>query len=271
MIQPLLIAFDMDGTLLNEKKTISFRTKRLLKKLSKEGHKIVLASGRPSRAMMKYYDELGLKTPLICYNGAYVFSPYDKDFKTVEFEFPKEVIIQVMEKIKPHIINVMCEDNDNIWVDKEDKYLARFFWYENMNVIYGDLSKTLTKNPMTCIAQAPYEYRDTKEIEKIMEDYPGLGVRFWTGSPYFELYYEGTSKGASVKNVASYYNIPKERIVVFGDAENDREMLEEAGISVAMSNGKETLKQKAKIISIKDNNHNGIYHTLKLILKEFCR
>ena len=82
-----LIAFDMDGTLLNDKKNISFLTRHYLKKLSRQGHKIVLASGRPSRAMNRYYDELGLSTPMICYNGAYLFSPKDKNFKAIEFEY----------------------------------------------------------------------------------------------------------------------------------------------------------------------------------------
>ena len=268
--KPCLIAFDMDGTLLNSKKTISFRTKSYLKKLTKQGHKIVLASGRPSRAMLKYYDELGLDTPLICYNGAYVYSPKDKNFKPIEFEFPKEVIVDVIEKIRPHIKNVMCEDNENIWVDKKDEYLDKFFWYDNMNVIFGDLKDTLNKNPMTCIVQTPFEYRDTHEIEDVMKAYPKMDARFWTGSPYFELYYKETSKGHSVKYVADYYDIPKERIIAFGDAENDREMFEFAGHSIAMSNGKESLKKSAKHVSFKDNDHNGIYHTLKKLLKEIA-
>ena len=268
-LKPLLIAFDMDGTLLNEKKTISFRTKRLLKKLTKQGHKIVLASGRPSRALLAYYNQLGLNTPLVCYNGAYVFSPNDKNFKTIEFQFPKHIITEVIDKIRPHIKNVMCEDEQNIWVDKKDDYLDKFFWYENMNVIFGDLVDTLHKDPMTCIVQTPFEYRDTHEIEKVMEKYPELEARFWTGSPYFELFYKQISKGSSIKLISEYYSIPKERIIAFGDAENDKEMFEFAGISVAMSNGKESLKKASKYISVKDNDHNGIYHTLKKILKEF--
>lgn len=267
MSKPYLIAFDMDGTLLNEKKTISLRTKRYLIKLSKEGHKIILASGRPSRALKHYYDELKLSTPMVCYNGAYVFSPNDPSFKPIEFEFPREVIINVINKIRPHIRNVMCEDEENIWVDKKDEYLDKFFWYDNMNVIKGDLAETLNKNPMTCIVQTPFEYRDTHEIEEVMKDYPNLAARFWTGSPYFELYYKQTSKGSSIEKIAAYYDIPKERIISFGDAENDKEMFECSGISVAMKNGKESLKKSAKLISIKDNDHNGIYHTLKQILK----
>lgn len=269
-MKPCLIAFDMDGTLLNEKKKISWRTKHYLKKLSKQGHKIILASGRPSRALIRYYKELQLDTPMICYNGANVFSPNDPNFKPIEFEFPKEVIVEIIDKIRPHIKNVMCEDEQNIWVDKKDEYLDTFFWYNGMNVIYGELKDTLKKNPMTCIVQTPFEYRDTNDLDKVMESYPDLCARFWTGSPYFEIFYKGISKGSSLEVISKYYDIPKERVIAFGDAENDREMFEFAGISVAMSNGKDSLKKAANHVSIKDNNHNGIYHTLKQILKRFA-
>ena len=96
--QPYLIAFDMDGTLLNERKSISFKTKHYLRKLAKQGHKIILASGRPSRALYKYYYQLKIDTPMICYNGAYYFSPFDKNFKPVAFEFPRKTIIEVIEQ-----------------------------------------------------------------------------------------------------------------------------------------------------------------------------
>lgn len=266
-MEPFLIAFDMDGTLLNDKKNISYRTKRYLLSLAKKGHKIVLASGRPSRAMWRYYNELKLDTPLICYNGAYTFSPKDKNFPTSIFEFPKDVVKEVYLQVKPYALNVMCETDTEIWVDKSDQYLAKFFWYDGMDIKFGDLDKTLDKNPMTMIVQTPEELKDTEPIKKIVAKYEGLEARFWTGSPYFELFYKNISKGSALKLIAEYYNIPKERIIAFGDAGNDVEMFEVAGTAVMMSNGKATLKEKSHMVSIKDNNHNGIYHTLKYLFK----
>ena len=262
-----LIAFDMDGTLLNSKKKISFLTKIYLKKLQKQGHKIVLASGRPSRALVKYYKQLGLTTPMICYNGAYYFSPKDKNFPVHEFEFPKEIVKKIYKEIKPYAKNVMCETDTEIWLDKEDLYLAKFFWYEGMKMHYGELPTILDKNPMTMIVQTPIEMHDTQKIDKIVEKYDGIAARFWTGSPYFELFYKVTSKGNAIKEVAKYYDIDKDHIIVFGDAENDVEMFLEAGTSIAMKNGKQTLKEHATHISLKDNDHNGIYHTLKAFFK----
>lgn len=265
-IEPKVIAFDMDGTLLNNKKKVSFLTRLYLKKLAKEGHIIILASGRPSRALWKYYHQLNLKTPMICYNGAYVFDPNDDKFPKIEFQFPREIIIETLQKIKPHIKNVMCETDTEIWVDKKDEYLESFFWYKGMNIHYGDLAETLNKNPMTCIVQTPFEYRETHDIEKALAKYPKLGARFWTGSPYFEIYYKETSKGNALKHICNYYGIPTSRLIVFGDSTNDIEMFEVAGTSVLMSNALHDLKEKTTMISIKDNDHNGIYHTLKKLL-----
>ena len=264
--EPKVIAFDMDGTLLNKKKKISFLTCKYLQKLSKQGHKIILASGRPSRSMWVYYNKLKLKTPMICYNGAYVFDPNDDKFPKIEFEFPKETIITVLKRITSHIKNVMCETDTEIWVDKKDEYLERYFWYEGMDIHYGDLAETLNKNPMTCIVQTPYEYRETHDIDNAIKDFPLIAARFWTGCPYFELYYKETSKGNALKRICEYYNIPLTDLIVFGDATNDVEMFEVAGTSILMSNAKYDLKDKVDMISIKDNNHNGIYHTLKKLL-----
>lgn len=261
-----LFAFDMDGTLLNKKKNISLKTKRLLKKLQKQGHVVALASGRPSRSLFRYYNELNLNSPMICYNGAYLFSPKDPMFPKHEFQFPKDVVLSLYNDIKPYVCGIMCETDTEIWVDKIDSYLDKFFWYKGMNVHEGEFEKTLNKNPMTMICKTI----NGKDKDKILEasyKYPEIEIRFWTGSDYFELYFKKTSKGACVTDIANYYGIDKNHIVVFGDAENDVEMLEVAGYSIAMSNSKDFVKEHAKYISLRDNNHNGIYYTVKALLK----
>lgn len=262
-----LFAFDMDGTLLNKKEKILSKTKRLLRKLSKQGHVIVLASGRPSRALKSYYNELKLTSPMICYNGAYCFSPKDPHFPVHEFEFPKEIVKSICKDIRPYIENIMCETDKDIWVDQEDTYLDKFFWYDQMNVHKGDLLEILNEDPMTMIAKFVKGKEQEEAIVKEIAKYPEIDVRFWTGSPYFELFYPKTSKGASLKTIAKYYHIEKKNIVVFGDASNDVEMFNEAGVSIAMSNGKDSCKEFADYISLRDNNHNGIYYTIKALLK----
>lgn len=267
VVNPYIIAFDMDGTLLNSKKEICKKTARYLRKLSKQGHHIIIASGRPPRSIKRYYEELKLDTPMVCYNGEYTYSPVDPNFKAVKRSFPKEVVLEVIEKVGSNVRNVMCEGETDIWVDKEDKYLGNFFWYEGMDLHHGNLKDILDKDTMTCLIHCPEEYRNAGEIEEIVKKWPDILSIFWIGKPYFELHHKDASKGDGLRIVGEHYGIPKERIIAFGDATNDIEMFEYAGTSVLMSNAKYDISDKATMVSIKDNDHNGIYHTLKKILK----
>ena len=263
---PYIIAFDMDGTLLNSKKEITFKTRHYLRKLIKQGHHIVIASGRPPRSIERYYKQLKLDTPAICYNGEYTFSPCDKNFKTIHYTFQKDMVLEVLNKMGANVLNVMCEGDKDIWVDKEDEYLGKFFWYEGMELHKGNLNEILDKDTCTCIIRCPKEYKDTHEIDEILKKWPEILPVFWIGSPYFELHHKLASKGAGLEEVAKYYNIPRERIIAFGDATNDIEMFEYAKTSVMMKNAKFDISDKATMVSLKDNDHDGIYYTLKKIL-----
>jgi len=267
VVEPYIIAFDMDGTLLNSKKKISFKTACYLRKLNKQGHHIVIASGRPPRSIESYYKKLKLDTPMVCYNGEYVFSPCDSNFKVEKRTFPREVVLEVLEKVGKNVRNVMCEGDKDIWVDIEDTYLGNFFWYKGMDVHHGNLNDILDQSTMTCLIHCPEEYRNVCEIEKICQKWPDILPIFWIGRPYFELHHKEATKGNGLRSVAEYYNIPKERVIAFGDATNDIEMFEYAKTSVLMSNAKYDLKDKVTMVSLRDNDHDGIYYTLKKILK----
>lgn len=267
IVEPYLIAFDMDGTLLNSKKKISFKTAHYLRKLTKQGHKIIIATGRPIRSTTTYYDYLKLKTPMVCYNGELIYSAKAKDFQEIRHPIPKEVILEVLDKINDYVLNIMCETDNEIFMDKKDNYLNNFFWYKGMDVYEGDFKSILNKDTMTCLFHVKEEFRNANIIEKIMEKWPDLLPIFWIGKPYFELHHKGTSKGDALKSIAEFYNIPKERVIAFGDATNDVEMFEYAKTSVLMSNAKYDLKDKVTMVSLKDNDHDGIYYTLKKIMK----
>lgn len=86
-----LIALDMDGTLLDDKKEISKETKEYLKYLENDGNVIAIASGRPLRAIMPYYNEIGLTGPIACYNGACVLDPINKSLKQNYLKLTKKL------------------------------------------------------------------------------------------------------------------------------------------------------------------------------------
>lgn len=265
--QPYLIAVDMDGTLLNSKKKIGIKTLFYLRKLVKQGHKVVLASGRPVRALQSYYAQLKLNTPMICYNGSFVFSPTDKNFKTIDNRFTIPMVLDIYKTLKKYILNVMCETDTEIWMDINDDYLPKYFWTTGMKIHMGDINKTLNDDVKTCLIHTPVlNDKQKQEIEKVVRKYKGIAPRFWIGNPYFELGYEKASKGSGLEYIARYYKIPRDHIIAFGDAPNDEEMLAFAGTGIVMSNSKAELKN-ANMVSLRDNNHDGIYYTLRKLLK----
>ena len=261
-----MFAIDMDGTLLNKKSKIPMQTVKFLQKLEKQGHVVVLASGRPLRALKSYYATLNLHSPLVCYNGAYCYHPYDHTFEETHFIFPKEIVKQIYQDCKDVILNVMCETNDKIWLIKEDKDLATFFWHGGMNVIYGDILETLNEDPWTMIMQGKDSKYDQIIIDAVRK-HPGFDVRFWYNSAYSEIFYTKTSKARCLMQIAKHYDIPLSHLVCIGDADNDIEMVEAAGIGIAMKNASQSLLEKADIITDKDNNHQGVMDAIKKVLK----
>lgn len=270
MNKKYLICFDMDGTLLNEKKKISWLTKKYLQKLQKEGHMIVLASGRPQREMRRYYDELKLNSPLVCLNGCYSYSPFDETFPIYEFKFEKKIAIEICAELFEigAITNAFCENNSNIWIHHKDSSMIDFFWKTTSHekMIFGPFEETLHLDPSSLLLEDKSKSHQ-KEIMKSVEKYEGLKVRFWFSGIFPEIYFEGSSKAHALKKIAAFYKFPKENIIAFGDQHNDIEMIEWAHIGVAMKNASQELKDHAKYVTKKDNNHNGIYFALKEIFR----
>ena len=80
-MESYLICLDLDGTLLTDEKVISPYTKNVLTTLQQQGHKLMIATGRPYRASQIYYHELNMDTPVVNFNGAFVHHPKDDQFE----------------------------------------------------------------------------------------------------------------------------------------------------------------------------------------------
>ena len=268
-MEKYLIALDMDGTLLNKKHVISSETSEYLRKLNKEGHIIVIASGRPVRGIMPFYNELELTTPIICYNGAYIYPGTNKDFPEYRFSFPKEIVLDIIKQIGyDKLENVILETNEDIYLLQNNDALDIFFSKKNMCVHLGPIEKTLTEDTMTVLFQVK-DHSNNEFIRNIVEKYEGLKFRFWSGkwTEISEIYFEKINKGDALKSIAEFYNIPLERVVSFGDANNDIELIQVGKYGYAMKNGDEELKQYATRITEFTNDEDGVIKELQKIIK----
>ena len=263
-----LIAIDIDGTLLNKNKKISFITKHYLRKLSKKGHIVVLASGRPFHSLERYYKELKLTGPVICYNGLLAFNPNDKDFKRFGDPYTKEEIKGLKELFFPEYSkNYMLQSEKGLYFDRFDKYLAYYFGKNDISIYENSNLDKIDEEIWTIIFDSNDKEQNKTILEKVKQ-FKNLSVRFWTNDHYYEVFKYGYDKSNALSYLMNYFNIDRNHVIAFGDADNDVSMFSVAGISVCMSNSKsKEALSKASLVSLKDNNHNGIYHSLKYIFK----
>lgn len=267
--QIYLIALDMDGTLLNSNHEICPETKKYLKHLSSLGHKIIISSGRPIRGILKYYSELELTTPAICYNGSYIYPGEENDFPEYCFSFPKEKILQIISDIGyDKLDNVILETNKDIYFLHEDESLDVFFTKNGMNVHLGKIEDNLDEDTMTMLLKIK-DTKDNSTIQSAIDKHPNIKLRFWSGKWYHisEIYFDSINKGKALEKIADYYHINQDHIIAFGDATNDIELLSFAGIGIAMKNSEDELIEYADIISEEDNNNDGIKVELEKIIK----
>ncbi|QHS21665.1 Cof-type HAD-IIB family hydrolase [Virgibacillus sp. MSP4-1] len=265
-----LIALDLDGTLLSDDKVIRSKTKDTLRQAIEKGHIVVIATGRPQRASIQYYNELGLNTPMVNMNGALVHHPKDQNWDVVHSPMSIRTAQSIVQTSYDfNVPNVMAEIRDHVYLDKHDEEIMEIFHadFKEYPVTVGSLKNTLEEDP-TSLLISPREDHISELRSHLDEKHASvIDHRKW-GAPWhiIEIVRSGLSKAVGLKKIAHYYNIPKERIIAFGDEDNDLEMIDYAGIGVAMGNGIDELKSIANY-TVKTNEEEGIAQ----FLDEFLR
>ncbi|MDT8859606.1 Cof-type HAD-IIB family hydrolase [Alkalihalobacillus sp. MEB130] len=254
-----LIALDLDGTLLTDEKTISPRTKKVIAKAREKGHIVTISTGRPYRASSQYYHELNLDTAIVNFNGAFVHHPSDKSFGTYHSPLDLPTAKTVIETCEAfNVSNIMVEVIDDFYLRNFDEVFVETFLSGQNPVDHGNLLHILKDDP-TCVLIHPKD-EHVQELRNLLVDAHAevIDQRVW-GAPWnvIEIVKAGMNKAVGLQKVADFYQIPKERIIAFGDEDNDFEMIEYAGQGVAMGNGIEELKNLANSITL-TNEEDGI-------------
>ena len=258
-MKPHLIVLDLDGTLLTDQQQISLKTKKTLLQAKEQGHQVMIATGRPYRASDIYYHELGLTTPIVNFNGAYVHHPKNAAWQTMHTPIDLNVVREVVDSVNSYNYeNIIAEVKDDIYVHTEDDRILNIFNMGNPKITLGDISTNLLVNPTSLLIQA--NEANSMIIRDHLQEVHAEVIehRRW-GAPLhiIEIVRRGLNKAVGISHVAKDLGIPRERIIAFGDEDNDLEMIDYAGIGVAMGNGIPSLKNIANEITT-TNNEDGL-------------
>ncbi|MEG0546359.1 MAG: Cof-type HAD-IIB family hydrolase [Oscillospiraceae bacterium] len=263
-MQKKILAVDIDGTLVTKDKKILIETKNAILDFIDRGGIFILASGRPTKGMMPYVEELNLKSHggyIMSYNGANVI-----DAKTGELifdqSFTSENIKDILDATENINAGVTTYYKDYAVTENADD--AFFNLAVKINGLYVKKVKSLRKELKYPVSKflLTGEPNYMKELEiELREKLPFVNV--FRSEPYFiEIAPSGIDKGSTILKLAELLNVKTEEIMACGDGFNDITMLKAAGIGVAMENAQEITKKSADFIT-KSNENNGIAYAMK--------
>lgn len=256
-----LIALDLDGTMLTDDKRITDESKQIIKHLTDNGHIVVIATGRANRLSTFYYQELGLNTPMINSNGAFIHHPLDKKWESYHLPLQLPTAMEVIDlSLSLDAKNVLAAVQDDVYLERFDKEIANFYkdTGSDNSIFIGDLKQNLKQSPTGMLLYPDTDQLDilTNQLDELKTDF--VDHRNW-GAPFhvIEVMNHSMNKREGLKRVAEAFHIPKNRIIAFGDGPNDLEMIEYAGVGVAMENAIDELKSLASHFTV-TNEENGV-------------
>jgi Cof subfamily protein (haloacid dehalogenase superfamily) len=256
-----LLVLDLDGTLLNSQMELTAFSREILAKLISNGHTVILASGRPVRAILPFYQAIGTQAPLIAYNGILVKNPSDPSFPIQERTFSEETIRHYAERMGAKALSFFAEGSQGIFLKTADPFLAHYFPLEGTALHYGEITKTLHGKSYAAVFSSRPE--NDELLKQIVESEKGIGWRHWSHCLYSEAYFPGVNKGSALAYLLSVLHFAKEDVYAFGDRQNDEEMLSQAGHPFAVFGCKTPTLLEKYPVTEKSNDHDGVALTLQ--------
>lgn len=271
-----LIAFDLDGTLLNSDKQLSKENAAALERAAGEGIEIVPATGRFYKGMPEAVRGLSCVNYVITVNGAQVYD-VKLDKSVCGSEIPWERAVEVMKRLDG--LDVIYDCYQSGWgfitqefYDKAEQYAAHIHSLEMIKKLRTPVPelKAYLKEQALGVQKIQIFFRDMelrKEMLKALpEEFSDLVVTTSIVNN-IEINSREATKGTALEKLAAYLDIPLSQTMAFGDDTNDVSMLKAAGVGIAMENAYEEVKQAADFVT-DDCNSSGVAKAINRFLWE---
>ena len=251
-----MLVVDMDDTLLTDNHEISSENKEMLLKAQQMGVYVVLASGRPTSAMIEFAKELQCDVNnsfMISFNGS-VITDLKEDKILFEYSLTKEQIHSLYDFSQQNNTHIITYIDGQIISEKHSEYIdiEKNITGLKLNIV-SSFKDTVTTSAVKCILLEEPEY--LKGVESVLKAaMPDLSICM--SKPFFlEAAPNGIDKGASIKILAEKLNIQQTEIIAVGNAGNDLTMVQYAGLGVWVDNVDAELRHFADVIVASNNNH----------------
>ncbi|MCR4441636.1 MAG: Cof-type HAD-IIB family hydrolase [Peptococcaceae bacterium] len=255
-----LIAIDLDDTLLKNDLTISPRAKKAITRAVESGVAVTLATGRMFASALPFARDLNLDLPLITYQGALV--KYADGRVVYHQPLPLGLAREVSRFLKPYGYHVNVYINDELYMEKDSPEGQRYAGIARVPVhLVEDLRAALTQDPtkMLVIVEEPeIDYL----IADLKKEFAGTINITKSKSNFLEIGHKEATKGRALESLARSLGLAPSRVMAIGDSWNDIDMLEFAGLGVAVENAAPEVKRAARYIT-RSNDDDGVAEAIE--------
>lgn len=248
-----LIAFDLDGTLLGNDKRVSQHNKQIIQQLQAKGHFVTIATGRNYLTSERVIKETGIPHYVLC-NGSYAFVNHQLTYENALNKQELQKLRELCHSYELDIVYHGLKDVKKACIFFDEHLEERMWQYYKVKLTDGVDFENEAIYQATIYAHRRFDALLEQELNLIR-------MTRWDEEGMDAIPVQG-SKAVTLQFLAEKENISRENIITFGDGENDIEMLQLAGVGVAMGNASDLVKQFADTITA-TNEENGIYLALK--------
>ena len=241
-----LVFLDIDGTLLDSNHQVMPKTKQILNCLEKRGIPIILCSARSPGGVETVEKQAGIHGPIVCYGGSLILTS-ERSILADE-GIRKETAAAFRQFVLKHfpevVLNAYIYD---VWLvdDVNHPVVQREARISQCTPLAGSLQSASENVPhIHKLLAISSQQQITKLQNMAAKKFPELTL-VRSGPTYLEVMPQGVSKRKAVERLQEYYGVSQAEIVAFGDNFVDLDMLQYAGLGVAMENAPEPVKEAA--------------------------
>jgi Cof subfamily protein (haloacid dehalogenase superfamily) len=243
---------------------LSPRTLAAIRAVRAAGIPVIIATGRMFRSLAPHLAEAGITEPAICYQGAAVVDTETGRF-LLHVPIPVELARRVIEAVSAEGFALNCYVDDHLYVAETTDASRRYADFQGLPVTeVGSLAEWLAADPTKLVAIGDPDA--LAGLRARLHDRFADELHITTSLPHFlELGSPDVTKGTGLAFVAARMGIALDRMVAFGDGENDIELLERAGFGIAVENAHPLAKAQADWIC-PSAEEDGVAQVLEVLL-----
>jgi Cof subfamily protein (haloacid dehalogenase superfamily) len=258
-----LVAIDLDDTLLDSGLKIADNCLQAISQVQQKGILVTLATGRMYPSALPYARQLKVDVPLITYQGALVKNSLSEEILYYH-PLPSQPATEVINFFRQAGVHYHSYLEDQICMESltpEGRY------YESISgikpVLVDDLLSICSSGKAMKIMGVTKDEKLLLSMEQELKGRYGDNLNITRSKPFFlEVMAREANKADALRVVAAHYQVERHEVMAIGDSYNDIEMIEWAGVGVAMGNAWQDVKQAADFVTL-SNDEEGVAEALQ--------